>query len=76
MVNFGGSDINNHSLKALEEIEKSRSLSSFGDDDDDDESERLTIGENITLDVVDVNDLNSKQTVDLKPPVLDFEVLD
>jgi len=63
--------------KSLEEIEKSRSLSSFGDDDDDDdESERLTIGENITLDVVDVNDLNSKPTVDLKPPVLDFEILD
>jgi hypothetical protein len=61
--------------KSLEEIEKSRSLSSFGDDDDDDESERLTIGENITLDVVDVNDLNSKPTVDLKPPVLDFEIL-
>ena len=61
--------------KSLEEIEKTRSLTAIDDDDDDDESERLTIGENIKLDIVDINDL-SKPTVDLKPPVLDFEVLE
>lgn len=45
------------------------------DDDDDDESERLNIGENIKLDITDVNDL-TKATVDLiSPPVLEFEVL-
>ena len=63
--------------KNLEELERNRvSLQSINDDDDDDESDgRLTIGENIKLDVVDVNDLNRETRVELAPPVLDFEVL-
>lgn len=54
--------------KNLEELEQARSLA-----DDEDEDERLTIGENIKLDIIDINDLN--KPVELKPPVLDFEVL-
>jgi hypothetical protein len=58
--------------KNLEELEKVRASTRVEDDDDDEE--RLTIGENIKLDIVDINDLN-KTTVELKPPVLDFEIL-
>ena len=61
--------------KNLEEIEKARALAETKEDDDDDEDERLTIGDNIKLDVFDINDLSRPATVDLKPPVLDFEVL-
>ena len=64
--------------KNLEELEKARALTKEDEDDDDDdeEDERLTIGENVTLDIIDVNDLNKAASkVDLKPPILDFEVL-
>jgi hypothetical protein len=54
--------------KNLEELEESRAFA-----DDEDEDERLTIGDTIKLDVIDINDLN--KPVELKPPVLDFEVL-
>jgi len=54
--------------KNLEELEESRAFA-----DDEDEEERLTIGDTIKLDVIDINDLN--KPVELKPPVLDFEVL-
>jgi hypothetical protein len=60
--------------KNLEEIEKARALAEIKEEDDD-EDERLTIGDNIKLDVFDINDLSRPATVDLKPPVLDFEVL-
>jgi hypothetical protein len=46
------------------------------DDDDDEEDERLVIGENVKLDIIDINDLNKATAkIDLAPPVLDFEVL-
>ena len=63
--------------KNLEELEKTRvSLQSTNDDDVDDEAdERLKIGENVKLDIIDINDLNKAATVELAPPVLDFEVL-
>ena len=54
--------------KNLEELEESRAFA-----DDEDEDERLTIGDNIKLDIIDINDLN--KPVELKPPVLDFEIL-
>ena len=60
--------------KNLEELEKARALAHI-DDDDDEEDERLTIGENVKLDIIDINDLNKASTVELKPPVLDFEIL-
>ena len=60
--------------KNLEEIEKARALAQL-DEDDDDENERLTIGGPVKLDIIDINDLNKAATIDLKPPVLDFEVL-
>ena len=56
--------------KNLEELEKARALAQ----EEEDEDERLTIGENVKLDIIDINDLN-KPTIDLKPPVLDFEIL-
>jgi|SRR6056300_1220377 len=63
----------------LEKLEKQRETSDFNigndADDDDDESERLVIGDSVKLDVFDVNDLNKSSTVELAPPVLDFEVL-
>jgi len=59
--------------KNLEEIEKARAFAE--PDEDDEEDERLTIGDPVKLDIIDINDLN-KPSVDLKPPiVLDFEVL-
>ena len=62
--------------KILEELEKTRvSLQSSNDDDDDEGDERITIGENVKLDIIDINDLNKAATVELAPPVLDFEVL-
>ena len=61
--------------KNLDEMERARALAQVEEEDDDDEDERLTIGDNVTLDVIDINDLNKASTVDLKPPVLDFEIL-
>ena len=62
--------------KNLEELEKNRvSLQSSNDDDDEEADERITIGENVKLDIIDINDLNKAATVELAPPVLDFEVL-
>jgi hypothetical protein len=58
--------------KNLEELEKARALAQV---DEDDEEERLTIGENIKLDIIDINDLSKPATVNLSPPVLDFEIL-
>jgi len=61
--------------KNLEELERARALIE-DDDDDDEDDERLTIGENVTLDIIDINDLNKAASkVNLSPPVLDFEVL-
>ena len=65
----------------LAKIEKKHEESDFNKmvnddaDDDDDESERLVIGDNVKLDVFDVNDLNKPSTIDIEPPALDFEVL-
>ena len=61
--------------KNLEEMERARALAQVEEEEDDEEDERLTIGDNVTLDVIDINDLNKASTVDLKPPVLDFEIL-
>ena len=60
--------------KNLEELEKARALAN--DDDEDDEDERLTIGDNVTLDIIDINDLNKAASkMELDPPTLDFEIL-
>jgi hypothetical protein len=59
--------------KNLEKLEKARALI---DEDDDEEDERLTIGDNVTLDIIDINDLNKAASkIDLDPIMLDFEVL-
>ena len=54
--------------KTIERLE-SLALSRSKDDDDDDDDERIKIGENINLDICDINDLNN--TVKLLPPILD-----
>ena len=62
--------------KNLEALEKSRAELDGDGDDDNDDSERLTIGDNVTLDIIDVNDLNKAASkIDLAPPTLEFEVL-
>ena len=62
-------------LSALENARKEKS-DEEEEDDDEEEDERLTIGGNVTLDIIDVNDLNKPAaTMELKPPVLDFEIL-
>ena len=63
--------------KNLEELEKARELerANMADDEDEDD-ERLVIGDNVKLDILDINDLDKASSkIDLKPPVLDFEVL-
>jgi hypothetical protein len=57
--------------KNLEEMEKTRALAQT--DEDEDDEERLTIGDNVKLDIIDINDLS--KPIELKPPVLDFEIL-
>ena len=64
----------------LANIEKKHEQSNFNksmddDDEDDEESERLFIGDDVNLDVFDINDLNKPSTIDIEPPALDFEVL-
>ena len=59
----------------LAEIAKERSLIEENKDDEEEEDERLFIGDNVDLDITDINDLNKSAAVALKPPVLDFEIL-
>jgi hypothetical protein len=61
--------------KNLAELEKTRALAQASEEEDEDE--RLTIGDNVELDIIDINDLNKAAAakVELKPPVLDFEIL-
>ena len=67
-------------IDAPKTIERLESLavskpSSLYDDDDDDDSEKLKIGENISLDISDINDLNRPLHL-LPPPILDdIEIL-
>jgi hypothetical protein len=61
--------------KNLEALEKSRA--ELEEDTDDEDNERLKIGDNVTLDITDINDLNraAASKIDLAPPTLDFEIL-
>ena len=62
--------------KNLEELEKAREIERASMADDEDDEERLIIGDSVKLDILDINDLDkAANKVDLKPPVLDFEVL-
>ncbi len=61
-------------IERLESLAASKS-SSLYDDDDDDDDEKLKIGENISLDISDINDLNRPLHL-LPPPILDdIEIL-
>ena len=62
-------------IEYLEDLASKRSYDDEDDDDDDDE-DSLTIGDTITLDVTDINDLNDKDSLKLNELVLnDIEVL-
>ena len=58
----------------LAELEKTRASLQSNEDDDDEDNERLTIGGNVSLDIIDINNLNAP-SIELAPPILDFEVL-
>jgi hypothetical protein len=61
--------------KDEETLAKKVSSFDMGDDEDDDVSERLSIGDSISLDISDINDIGPPK-INLKaPPVLEFEVL-
>ena len=64
-------------IEYLEDLSSKRSYDDGdGDDDDYEEEDPLTIGDNITLDVTDINDLNDKDSLKLNELVLnDIEVL-
>ena len=60
-------------IERLESLAASKPSSLY--DDDDDDSEKLKIGENISLDISDINDLNRPLNL-LPPPILDdIEIL-
>ena len=60
-------------IERLESLAASKPSSLYDDDDEDDE--KLKIGENISLDISDINDLNRPLNL-LPPPILDdIEIL-
>ena len=60
-------------IKHLADLQKRREAEDMDDDDDD---EKLNIGDNISLDISDVNDLNKSLKLE-SPPVLDsVEILE
>ena len=77
-VDTMGNEENFVAPKNIEYLEDLSSKRSYDDDDGDDyeEEDPLTIGDNITLDVTDINDLNDKDSLKLNELVLsDIEVL-
>jgi hypothetical protein len=76
VIDVKGTNTFANSIKDDDNSEESKSQTLSDDDDDEDEDERLTIGGDVTLDIIDINDLNkATSVVDLKPPELDFEIL-
>jgi len=62
--------------KNIEYLEDLESKRSYDDEDDEEDEELITIGDSITLDVTDINDLNDKDSLKLNELVLnDIEVL-
>ena len=62
--------------KNIEYLEDLASKRSYDDEDDEEDEELITIGDSITLDVTDINDLNDKDSLKLNELVLnDIEVL-
>ena len=47
----------------------------YGAADDDDEEDTLKIGESISLEALDVNDLNKDKPMELDPPVIDIQTI-
>ncbi len=65
-------------IEYLEDLANKRNYQNEDEDDEDEDEdeETLTIGDNITLDVTDINDLNDKDSIKLNELVLnDIEVL-
>jgi hypothetical protein len=62
--------------KNIEYLEDLASKRSYDDEDEEEDEELITIGDSITLDVTDINDLNDKDSLKLNELVLnDIEVL-
>ena len=76
MVDLSGITSVVNAPKDEETLAKKVSSFDMGDDEDDDEvSDRLSIGDSISLDISDINDIGPPK-INLKaPPVLEFEVL-
>ena len=61
--------------QTLDEKEEIRAAAAAAADNDDEDTERLKIGDNVELDIIEINDLNSKSTSDnlkIEPITLDF----
>ena len=75
-VDTMGNEENLDAPKNIEYLEDLASKRSYGDEDDEEDEELITIGDSITLDVTDINDLNDKDSLKLNELVLnDIEVL-
>jgi hypothetical protein len=75
MVDLSGITSVVNAPKDEETLAKKVSSFDMGDDEDDDVSERISIGDSISLDISDINDIGPPK-INLKaPPVLEFEVL-
>ena len=57
-------------IKRLEEISSNNKNNIYGDNSDDEEEHKLNIGDNVSLDFTDVNDLN-KSLILNEPPILE-----
>ena len=75
-VDTMGNEENLDAPKNIAYLEDLASKRSYDDEDEDDDEDSLTIGDTITLDVTDINDLNDKDSLKLNELVLnDIEVL-
>jgi len=79
MMDVNGAETNIEAPKTierLEEISSNNKNNIYGDNsDDDDDDHKLNIGDNVSLDFTDVNDLN-KSLILNEPPILDdIEIL-
>jgi|TARA_B110000483_G_scaffold103457_2_gene126217 hypothetical protein len=75
-VDTMGNEENLDAPKNIEYLEDLASKRSYDDEDDEEDEELITIGDTITLDVTDINDLNDKDSLKLNELVLnDIEVL-
>jgi len=73
MMDVNGAETNIEApktIKRLEEISSNNKNNIYGDNSDDEEEHKLSIGDNVSLDFTDVNDLN-KSLILNEPPILE-----